>query len=687
VQTSADLTEKAPSAHGDFDDVGGVYVVGSDGRRHRRTRVEDWCIQVAADPGAPTTLFLPDLCHAGAVNRHWQPPKGDRDQRAWVIAAAGADQPAYAGRLTRAAAAVIEELTSGRTDLDPTLRWVAFDMLFERIRLRMGRLALDEGGYEQDPVCTPVMGAQPQLRFFANPGYRPTPVGEAAALVEPATARFVDPVLDEEHFRDRAAGRGPARDRIGGGGFAGRAPQLRRLAGWMDGDDDPHAAGGLVVVTGSPGVGKSALLGVLVCAAHPQLREPTRELWRAAAARPSENADLAAVHARQRGLAEITDSLGRQLLGSDGALYPGPDLYPGEDVVPAGARTPDELIAAIARCPSPPVIVLDALDEALGAGQILERLLIPLAQARRSDGSPVCRLLVGTRPWSEFAPLFDFARQTGEVRCHVTLRTLARAMLDRTYFMPAGEQSAAYTSAQRAALGSVLADAGAAVAAVAPIASVATAPDDAAAARRAVETHLAALDVHRARLADLLAVDPAVDQAAWSQHGSLLGAVDRLRVEAPRPPGRPRCQSVPNRHSPGRCAAGSTRSRRPRAWTDPHLNERPVVRTFRTPDNTSADAGGDPRLGDEGCVAAGRPDPRRRVGRSRDHRQLPSTRAHRHRLGEPGAGGVRAASMLCGRWNHPDEAVTSSRPHGWAVPGHVWTCAAGPLRCAPCVPR
>ena len=61
------------------------------------------------------------------------------------------------------------------------------------------------------------------------------------------------------------------------------------------------------------------------------------------------------------------------------------------------------------------MIVLDALDEALGAGQILERLLIPLAQARRSDGSPACRLLVGTRPWSEFAPLFDLARQAGEV--------------------------------------------------------------------------------------------------------------------------------------------------------------------------------------------------------------------------------------------------------------------------------
>ena len=132
-------------SHGDYDDEGGVFVVGSDGLRARRTRVEDWRIQVAADPGAPTTLFLLDLCHAGAANRHWQPPKRRTEQRAWVIAAAGADQPAYAGRLTRAAAAVIEEITSGCADLDPTLRWVEFDVLFERIRLRMRRLAAGRG--------------------------------------------------------------------------------------------------------------------------------------------------------------------------------------------------------------------------------------------------------------------------------------------------------------------------------------------------------------------------------------------------------------------------------------------------------------------------------------------------------------------------------------------------------------
>jgi hypothetical protein len=194
-------------SHGEHVDAGGVYVVGSDGAWSKRTRVEDWRIQVAADPSAPMTLFLLDLCHAGAANRYWQPPTAGVEERAWVIAASGADQPAYAGRLTRAATTVINDITSGRADLADTVSFVGFDSLFERIRRQVRQLALDEGGHLQDPVCTPVMGAHPQLPFFPNPRYRPSLVAVAAAAVEPATARFVDPALDEEHFRDRASGR------------------------------------------------------------------------------------------------------------------------------------------------------------------------------------------------------------------------------------------------------------------------------------------------------------------------------------------------------------------------------------------------------------------------------------------------------------------------------------------------
>jgi hypothetical protein len=400
-------------SHGEHVEAGGVYVVGADGRRSPRTRVEDWRIQVTDDSTAPTTLFLLDLCHAGAANRYWQPPKAGEQERAWVIAAAGADQPAYAGRLTRAATAVINDITAGRLDIAETLPWVTFDVLLDRIRKRVRQLAADEGGHQQDPVGTPVEGLQPPLRFFKNPDYRKSRVAELATQVEAATARFLDPVLDEEHFRERATGRGPASARMAGGVFTGRAPQLRRLAEWMDDHDDHDPArGGLMVVTGSPGVGKSALLGVLVCAAHPQLREPTRELWRAARPYyPSQNNHLAAVHARQRTLPEITASVQRQLSATENSAV---RMVARAEMGGAISSevTPTELIAEIAARPTPPVIVLDALDEALGAQQILDELLLPLAAARRSDGSLACRLLVGTRPWPEFEPLLALGAVT-----------------------------------------------------------------------------------------------------------------------------------------------------------------------------------------------------------------------------------------------------------------------------------
>jgi hypothetical protein len=46
-----------------------------------------------------------------------------------------------------------------------------------------------------------------------------------------------------------------------------------------------------------------------------------------------------------------------------------------------------------------------------------------------------------------------------------------------------------------------------------------------------VTARLEAVLAQRDRLAGLLAVSPTHDQGAWQQHGSLLAALDRLRVE------------------------------------------------------------------------------------------------------------------------------------------------------------
>ena len=131
---------------------------------------------------------------------------------------------------------------------------------------------------------------------------------------------------------------------------------------------------------------------------------------------------------------------------------------------------------------------------------------------------------------------------TGLEHSQVTLRNLCRALLDRTYFVPAEEESTAYREEVRAALAAVLDAAAEAVEDVAPVtapAGSATTTGSATAARAEVEAGLSELQRRRDRLAELLLVDPRDDQGAWQQHGALLAAVDRLRVEleaAVRPP-------------------------------------------------------------------------------------------------------------------------------------------------------
>ena len=126
------------------------------------------------------------------------------------------------------------------------------------------------------------------------------------------------------------------------------------------------------------------------------------------------------------------------------------------------------------------------------------------------------------------------AAMTGLEHCYITMRSICRAMRDRTYDMPVGEEAAAYGEEARVALAEVLESA-----AVAVERAVTAAEESTDGARREVESQLGELARRRDRLAELLLVDPHRDQGAWLQHGTLLEAVDRLRVEidaAVRPP-------------------------------------------------------------------------------------------------------------------------------------------------------
>ncbi len=129
------------------------------------------------------------------------------------------------------------------------------------------------------------------------------------------------------------------------------------------------------------------------------------------------------------------------------------------------------------------------------------------------------------------------AALTALEHAQIGLRNLARALLDRTYFVPADAVDSAYAREAREALADVLDEVAVAVEAVDPIATDATTPTGT--VRGDIADHLAEVERRRDRLSALLFVDPHADAAAWQQHGALLAAIDRLRVEidaAVRPP-------------------------------------------------------------------------------------------------------------------------------------------------------
>ncbi|MGY1726840.1 aromatic acid exporter family protein [Geodermatophilus sp. SYSU D01062] len=110
-------------------------------------------------------------------------------------------------------------------------------------------------------------------------------------------------------------------------------------------------------------------------------------------------------------------------------------------------------------------------------------------------------------------------------RVHVTLRNVARVLLDRTYFLPEDDADRAWSRPAREALADLL---GAVATTLRDVAAVAVGTGPAAGIDPACLETLLAL---RARLAEALLVDPRADPAAWSQHGALLDALDLLRVE------------------------------------------------------------------------------------------------------------------------------------------------------------
>lgn len=182
---------------------------------------------------------------------------------------------------------------------------------------------------------------------------------------------------------------------------------------------------------------------------------------------------------------------------------------------------------------------LRQLADQLSAGWSREAADRMLDEARRLGGevAHADRTLGRAQDSARFNPRGAQAREalprlrtglTGLEHTYVTIRNLCRSLLDRTYFVPSEEAETVYDGQVRDALAQVLLAAADAIEHVSAVTSGIEAPD---AARAEVERRLSELHRRRDRLAELLHQESSADRAVWQQHGALLTALDRLRVE------------------------------------------------------------------------------------------------------------------------------------------------------------
>jgi hypothetical protein len=383
-------------AHGEVHDITEKLHLVADNGELTEGHVESWLEAVyrAGKDERPTVLFVLDVCHAAVgLLPIWSQQIPAARRRAWVIAACGADEPAYDGRLTRALSEVLHRFTIDWLRVDPTLPYIPL----ARICREVGAL-VDEYTKDSAPQRIKSTAVEQheqhianQLKFFPNPRYVHREIESSLRVfTDPDLRPVLDEILDVDHFLLRLTDRANAAETARSHAFQGRSHDLRALSGWL-------AAGAptVQIVTGKPGTGKSALLSVLVCAAHEALRGPTEPLWRHLPVVPGIRPDLAVVHARRRGINEIAGSIVRQWR-LDGL----------------GSLTMDGLVGLVRhRFPAdPPTLIMDALDEADQPADVEAVLLRPLMTAARPDGRPLCRMLIGTREHPALAPLFARAR-------------------------------------------------------------------------------------------------------------------------------------------------------------------------------------------------------------------------------------------------------------------------------------
>ncbi|MCW6008609.1 caspase family protein [Micromonospora sp. CPCC 205371] len=209
--------------------------------------------------------------------------------------------------------------------------------------------------------------------FFPNPRMRTGAINVDMAIQQAAEWQAQAERRDTELVRRMLIRAMASFGEEGGWWFAGRRRTLTDVSAWLHQADDRHPA---MIITGGPGSGKTAILGLVAVLTHPERR----------ASVPLHTLDLPVRATPQLGTVDV--AIYAQALTDDDVLR---GLAAAARVM---ARTPGALLDALANRERPVTAIIDALDEAATPETLVTQLIRPLI--RYSNGR--LRLLLGCRP-------------------------------------------------------------------------------------------------------------------------------------------------------------------------------------------------------------------------------------------------------------------------------------------------
>jgi WD40 repeat protein len=232
----------------------------------------------------------------------------------------------------------------------------------------------DDGGDAERRLARVLGIDSPAALRLVIAGSAPAPL-DASVAASPGWSLSSDREKGR-HWEPRARGASKPGEQVWW--FRGRQEALNRITGWLD-RDRASASPHVLVVTGAPGAGKSAVLARVVTTADREFR----------ASMPPDDAGVmaavgsvsCAVHASGKTALEVAAEI------AAAAAVDAPEKL--EDLVLAVSKTSTE------KAPGRFTVLIDAVDEAVSTAQaraIIDSVILPLAET-----CPGVRVIAGTR--------------------------------------------------------------------------------------------------------------------------------------------------------------------------------------------------------------------------------------------------------------------------------------------------